>query len=1094
VSDATIDYARIAWLFAAADRHGEGVRYLQAAGNDAGFILAAELFADAGSWTDALWQYARIDDVYGGSFPLAASRLAIGRAWIGDLGPAQQAAERAIKLAAQPASVSDPFLRVEAESAAAIVSGTIDRSTDAVQLRATLEDARVMEGEYPWRVSIVYQTLADFYRERGRSETADELQLRSWSLRAAETSAPDFSIMEALASRFRGSRGENDVWENRHFTRTASILNDQGASKKVQALALERFLTLCARHDAVRMDSADLRERIEWVTQSGRSFVERGFQGDHRVFNALVHVASRRWGRALTIMRQRLVYENGPIIEAIAGRPLELNIKAIALFDATPSLVLAILAMASECDPADLRYAFGALSARRQLAQHAETLKYKHWRTHVTTETQETLNDWIQLRRRIKEQAFHHLIGPRGPVQMLGLERMASEALTGTPKRYRRALLSAGIFVAKAANNRKLFKEKFEAEDKLRTIMPPIQIREDIACIDITELQNRLLPDEVFVEYVRASVPKCPLITHETDQEPNDIYYAFACRSDSPIALIEIASTIAVDDAVKRFRRSLGVETPLDAPIKWFNQNQTEASEMPQDEEQDLGDASQNLFKLLLTPILQLMPGRSLTVVPDGAICQVPFQALRTDDSELVIDRYNVRYINSARDLLAESEPGTPCSVPVVVAAPDFNLSTEETRGQSESSSEERHGAGSGSLLFRALPGSAVEGAEIAALLGAKSIVGAEATVEAVSSLISPEILHIASHGFFFPPPSAPKPITKDGEADDPTSGFLTGFEDPFMRSGIALAGANAWLYGRPLPASARTGFLTAQEVSTLDLTGTTLVTMSACDSGLGDVSIGQGIMGLRQSLAVAGAKWTVVSLWPVPDQATAWLMKSFYTAWDRNSPPDSALREAQIATRKVFGDLRSWAGFICVGVPRSQAGLSAHSGIEALLWLASVSFEALLDEAHMRIKAPEGFKPRVEAVSSASLYRHALVADYARIEIRYSVIPFAGPHRARFTETDYQTLLRRISDGQTVSPSPFPREGVRAEFGAHAGFTASVTEPRHLDGYSFAAIVYVVNELFGAALIWYLFDRMEDVLPVMNREFNSLRFQGELV
>jgi hypothetical protein len=319
VSDAAIDYPRIAWLFAAADRHGEGIRCLQAAQNDAGFILAAELYADAGAWSDALLRYARIDDVYGGSFPLAASRLAIGRAWIGDLGPAQLAAERALSFAAQAASVSDPFLRVEAESAAAIVRGTIDRSTDAVQLTAILEDARVTEGEYPWRVSILYQTLADFYRQQGKPETADELQLRSWSLRDAQISAPDFSVMETLASNFGGSRGENDLWEDRHFARIASILNDQGASKKVQAVALERFLSICARHDAAPMDSADLREKIEWLTKLGQSFVKQGFQGDHRVFKALVHVASRRWGKALTIMRQRLVYENGPTVEAVSN-------------------------------------------------------------------------------------------------------------------------------------------------------------------------------------------------------------------------------------------------------------------------------------------------------------------------------------------------------------------------------------------------------------------------------------------------------------------------------------------------------------------------------------------------------------------------------------------------------------------------------------------------------------------------------------------------------------------------------------------------------------------------------------------------------
>src|SRR5262249_33954311 len=112
-----------------------------------------------------------------------------------------------------------------------------------------------------------------------------------------------------------------------------------------------------------------------------------------------------------------------------------------------------------------------------------------------------------------------------------------------------------------------------------------------------------------------------------------------------------------------------------------------------------------------------------------------------------------------------------------------------------------------------------------------------------------------------------------------PGPGRLTGpgMESPMLRSGLALAGANTFLRGASPPAEAEDGLLTAEDVAGLDLLDTELVVLSACDTGLGAVHLGEGVFGLRRAFVVAGAKTLVMSLWKVPDLATAFLMDRFY-------------------------------------------------------------------------------------------------------------------------------------------------------------------------------------------------------------------------
>ncbi|MBI3921810.1 MAG: CHAT domain-containing protein [Armatimonadetes bacterium] len=147
------------------------------------------------------------------------------------------------------------------------------------------------------------------------------------------------------------------------------------------------------------------------------------------------------------------------------------------------------------------------------------------------------------------------------------------------------------------------------------------------------------------------------------------------------------------------------------------------------------------------------------------------------------------------------------------------------------------------------------------------------------------------------------------------------GIENPLLRSGLAVAGANR--FGKEDSGKAEDGILTAQEISALDLTGTELVVLSACDTGLGQVHNGEGVFGLRRAFLHAGAKTLLMSLAKVPDKETKELMVEFYTHWLKSGDKVKSLRDAQLAIlhkrRKAHGAAHPlfWGMFVAMGDPK---------------------------------------------------------------------------------------------------------------------------------------------------------------------------------
>jgi len=160
--------------------------------------------------------------------------------------------------------------------------------------------------------------------------------------------------------------------------------------------------------------------------------------------------------------------------------------------------------------------------------------------------------------------------------------------------------------------------------------------------------------------------------------------------------------------------------------------------------------------------------------------------------------------------------------------------------------------------------------------------------------IVSPYILHLATHGFF----------AKEDPSAAQTDALLNEnvtrskfFKNPMHRSGLALAGAQttieAWQRGE-VPSVENDGILTAEDVSTLDLQGTWLVTLSACDTGSGEARAGEGVMGLRRGFIQAGAQNLLMTLWPISDEVTVQIMSDFYDAAHKSGNAPGALAEVQ--------------------------------------------------------------------------------------------------------------------------------------------------------------------------------------------------------
>jgi CHAT domain-containing protein/Tfp pilus assembly protein PilF len=405
--------------------------------------------------------------------------------------------------------------------------------------------------------------------------------------------------------------------------------------------------------------------------------------------------------------------------------------------------------------------------------------------------------------------------------------------------------------------------------------------------VDIATVQAQIPADTVLVEYARYR----PVHIRE-NRYGADRYLVYLLFPNGRIEVVDLGDVADIDAAIQDFSLSLRDITQSPSP------------------------SARALSAQIIDPIQPYFTGREhLLISPDSQLNRIPFEALRTAENRYLVQDYQISYLNSGRDLLTfdVTEPSTAPAV--IVANPDYEVANASIQIASTRSSQ--RSAELSQLQFGPLPGTAAEAEAIQQYLpNAEVLTADQATENTLKQTEAPRILHIATHGFFLANVDRPEGNDSRGlvlvAADNaPGSPPQIAVENPLLRSGLALAGFNSRSSG------SEDGVLTALEASTLNLFGTQLVVLSACDTGLGDIANGEGVYGLRRAFAIAGAESQLLSLWQVDDFGTQSLMARYYENLTAGMGRSGALRAVQlemIDSQSRYAHPYYWAAFILAG------------------------------------------------------------------------------------------------------------------------------------------------------------------------------------
>jgi CHAT domain-containing protein/tetratricopeptide (TPR) repeat protein len=421
----------------------------------------------------------------------------------------------------------------------------------------------------------------------------------------------------------------------------------------------------------------------------------------------------------------------------------------------------------------------------------------------------------------------------------------------------------------------------------------------------------RVQSEPITVERVQAAIPSDAALVEIARYRPatikaganvvwgDDRYVAYVLKHTGEPAWVELGAAALIDRDGGLLRAALRNRTGTDFRIR-----------------------ARTLDEAVMRPVRRLLGDlRQVLISPDGALNLVPFAALVDEQQRYLIENYTFTYLTSGRDLLRLEAERPSTEGPLVIANPQFDEPGDVI--SSIIPAPRNGGTRSGSLQEHFVPLSATadEARDVSNLLpGARLFTGTQASETALKRVHGPSILHVATHGFFLPNATVETQVSskKDTAASLYDTPAVVG-SNPLLRSGLALAGANERQGG-----NGEDGILTALEAAGLNLWGTKLVVLSACETGVGDVQNGEGVYGLRRAFVLAGADSEMMSLWKVDDEATRDLMSGFYKDLKRGLGRSEALRQVQLAMLKTADHQHPffWAAFILSGDWRALSSL----------------------------------------------------------------------------------------------------------------------------------------------------------------------------
>ena len=463
--------------------------------------------------------------------------------------------------------------------------------------------------------------------------------------------------------------------------------------------------------------------------------------------------------------------------------------------------------------------------------------------------------------------------------------------------------------------------KKSKLEARLSQLSQAFAVKQKVSKADSLKVANALPEDTALLEFARIRKYNFKAKGKEKRWLPAH-YLAFvihAGRGDKP-GMVDVGDAGKIDKAIAHLKKEI-----VDSKdIKDFER----------------AKASKELYKLVFEPLLKELGNKNeIFISPDGNLNLMPFELLQRPDGRFLIEDYTFNYLATGRDIVGFGEITEKGNKALLMGDPDFDMGTGEKdstlrrlaltkvkqEGMAVRSSDMR------GFHFSRLPGTREEVEAIYDLLGKDRVelyLGKEAVEELLKSKGTPSILHLATHGFFL------TDLELDALAGDATdrglqltsmapkaTGKRVKIENPLLRSGIALAGANKSIKSGDTNKS--DGIVTAEKILGLKLRGTDMVVLSACETGVGEVQTGEGVFGLRRAFTQAGAKSLVMSMWSVPDRETKELMVEFYRNIQSGKMDRcQALRQATLKEMKIvkkrYGHTNPfyWGAFLFMGEP----------------------------------------------------------------------------------------------------------------------------------------------------------------------------------
>jgi CHAT domain-containing protein len=452
-----------------------------------------------------------------------------------------------------------------------------------------------------------------------------------------------------------------------------------------------------------------------------------------------------------------------------------------------------------------------------------------------------------------------------------------------------------------------LGEEKDALEQKLARMAGRYREGRRAAKVTVEEVRQALRSGEALVDFTVfspiATVQDIEdgLATHASPWLPAQ-YAAFILTREAEPLIVSLGDAEGIDEAISTFRRKMA-------------------------QGEDAGDEMRTLYRMVWAPLAESIAAKErILISPDGQLNFLAFAALRGPEGKYLIERHTLGYVTSGRDLVRRLDSAAAVG-PALFGDPAFGDALPNPAPDSpdylarattyRSVLADRDRSLYGNLSFPRLPGTLDELNDLKVLLKdakTQTFTGAEAREERLKTLRQPAILHLATHGFFLDDIEPAAPAGMSGLPTFEAGPGPVHRGNPMHRSGLALAGASLAALGRQKDGVLDDGIVTAEEVGGLDLWGTKLVVLSACDTGRGEAQAGEGVMGLRRAFVQAGARNLLLTLWRVEDRTTRELMVRFYQDFVETGDAVGAMTRAQrhfLSTAQPSAQPRFWAPFL---------------------------------------------------------------------------------------------------------------------------------------------------------------------------------------